>query len=188
MSSAADAASGETLLIAAAREGDREAFGALVRRYEQKVFRLASRFFRQQSDIEEAAQESFLRAWTRLDSYRAEAPFEHWLVRVALRCCYDLLRTRREVDWGEERPEPAVPARTAPIEARLDLNRVLGRLAPKDRFILILLDGEGWSVQEIAARVGWTQINVKVRAHRARKRLRQLLEELCSPRRSESPQ
>ncbi len=165
----------EAGLIAAARGGDRDAFGALVRRYEQRVFRLAGRFFHQRADLEEAAQESFLRAWSRLASYRADAPFEHWLVRVTLRCCYDLLRKRRE-DSLEDIAEPSIPSRGDAVETRIDIRRVLAKIAPKDRFVLLLLDGEGWSVQEIAEKLGWTSVNVKVRAHRARRRLRDMLE------------
>jgi RNA polymerase sigma-70 factor (ECF subfamily) len=61
--------------------------------------------------------------------------------------------------------------------AGLDVERLLARLAPADRFVLLLLDGEGWSVKEIAEKIGWTVTNVKVRAFRARRRLRQALED-----------
>ena len=59
---------------------------------------------------------------------------------------------------------------------RLDRRRWVRTLPAEDRFLLLLLDGEGWSVAEIATRLGWTAVNVKVRAHRARKKLRRLLE------------
>jgi RNA polymerase sigma-70 factor (ECF subfamily) len=61
--------------------------------------------------------------------------------------------------------------------AAIDVERLLARLAPSDRFVLLLLEGEGWSVKEIAERIGWTVANVKVRAFRARRRLRRMLEE-----------
>ena len=61
-------------------------------------------------------------------------------------------------------------------DAGLEVERLLETLDPRDRFVLLLLDGEGWSVAEIARRVGWSESNVKVRAHRARKKLRRLLE------------
>ena len=70
---------------------------------------------------------------------------------------------------------PAAPA--SDPTARLEVERLLARLAPADRFLLTLLEGEGWSVAEIAEKLGWTAVNVKVRAHRARKRLRKILEE-----------
>src|SRR6266496_1684955 len=84
--------SSEERLIAACRGGDESAFGALVRTHERHVFRLAGRFFRQRADVEEVAQETFLRAWSKLDGYRATAPFEHWLTRICLNCCYERLR------------------------------------------------------------------------------------------------
>jgi len=59
----------------------------------------------------------------------------------------------------------------------LDVERLLARLSAEDRFVLVLLDAEGWSVKEISDRLGWTVSKVKVRAHRARKRLRELLDE-----------
>lgn len=169
-----DAADRETALVEASRRGDREAFGELVRRHQGHVFRLAARLLRRPEEVEDVAQETFLRAWTKLASYRADAPFEHWLTRICLRCSYD--RLRRPLDR-----EPALtvePVAPSPDpDVRLEVERLLAELKPADRMILLLLDGEGWSVAEIAARLGWTEVNVKVRAHRARKRLRRRLEE-----------
>jgi len=170
-----DLESSETRWIRASLKGDRDAFGALVRRYQAKVFNLAGRFFRQREEVEEVAQETFLRAWLKLSTYRSEAPFEHWLTRLCLRCAYD--RLRRE-------PPPTLPLPDRELEeephdptANVEVERLLSRLQPADRFVLTLLEGEGWSVGEIAERVGWTKVNVKVRAHRARRRLRRVLEE-----------
>jgi RNA polymerase sigma-70 factor (ECF subfamily) len=166
----------EAELIAACRNGDQDAFAALVRRHQRRVFRLAGRFFRRPEDVEEAAQETFLIAWSKLATYKARAPFEHWLTRVCLNCCYERLRKRRPDELPLERgPEPAT--RTPAPEAGLEVARLLATLKAEDRFILLLLDGEGWSVAEIAERLGWSKVNVKVRAHRARKKLRRLLEE-----------
>jgi len=68
-------------------------------------------------------------------------------------------------------------AESADPDAALEVERLLRPLPPADRFILLMLDGEGWSVAEIADKLGWTRVNVKVRAHRARKKLRSLLEQ-----------
>jgi len=166
----------ESALVAASRGGDPDAFSELVRRHQRRVFRLAGRFFRRPEDVEEAAQETFLAAWSRLGTYKARAPFEHWLTRVCLNCCYGRLRKERRVELPlEPGPEPA--SRAPAPEAGLEVERLLATLGAEDRFILLLLDGEGWSVAEIAERLGWTRVNVKVRAHRARKKLRRLLEE-----------
>jgi RNA polymerase sigma-70 factor (ECF subfamily) len=155
--------------------GDEDAFAALVRRHQGRVFRLLQRFFHRPEEVEEVAQETFLRAWAKLGTYRADAPFEHWLTRLCLRCAYDRLR-RSRVD-AQPLDGREVAAAAADPDARLEVERLLARLPAADRFLLVLLEGEGWSVAEIAARLGWTQVNVKVRAHRARKRLRRILEE-----------
>jgi RNA polymerase sigma-70 factor (ECF subfamily) len=192
---AADPAEAE--LVRASVGGDENAFAALVRRYQGRVFRLAGRFFRQPQDVEEVAQETFLRAWLKLGTYSARAPFEHWLTRLCLRCAYDRLRrpAAREARRGHgplsssvaapvaaggapgDRPEEALEAPAADPTARLEVERLLALLAPADRFLLVLLEAEGWSVAEIAERLGWSRVNVKVRAHRARQRLRRVLEE-----------
>lgn len=155
-----------------AQNGDRDAFARLVERHQQRVFRLAGRFFRRPEDVEEAAQDTFLTAWSKLSTYRARAPFEHWLTRVCLNTCYMRLRKEKKV---EELPVH-LPAPTTDPNARLDAERLLALLPAHDRFLLLMLHGEGWSIAEIAARTGWSQANVKVRAFRARRRLRQLVE------------
>ncbi len=162
----------DAILVAEANDGDREAFERLVERHQNRVFRLAGRFFRHREDVEEAAQDTFLTAWTKLGTYKAKAPFEHWLTRVCLNTCY--MRLRREKP--QERLPAEIGSEAGDPNARLDAERLLARLEPRDRFILQLLHGEGWSTTEIAAQLGWTVSNVKVRAFRARRRLRQLVE------------
>ncbi len=165
----------EVDLVAASCGGDPGAFAALVRRHQARVFHLAGRFFRQRADVEEVAQETFFAAWRRLSTYQARAPFEHWITRICLRCCYARLGAERQRSAPWPAQEPAAPMRDP--SAAIDLEALLSRLSPADRFVLLLLDGEGWSVQEIARSVGWSASNVKVRAFRARRRLRRLLED-----------
>ena len=165
----------EAELIAACRRGDGDAFGELVKRHQERVFKLAVRFFRRREEVEDVAQETFLQAWRKLDTYRAKAPFEHWLTRVCLNCCYGRFRKRRGDD---DLPlEYDVATRAGDPTARLEVERLLGHLPGEDRFLLLLLHGEGWSVAEIAERLDWSRTNVKVRAYRARKKLRELLAE-----------
>jgi len=164
----------EEALVAASRGGDEGAFGELIRRHQNRVFRLAGRFFREREDVEDVAQETFLAAWRRLGTYEARAPFEHWITRVCLRLCYAKLGADKKRTEPSTHVEPAAPHRDP--AAAIDIERLLARLTPSDRFVLMLLDGEGWSVKEIAGRIGWTVTNVKVRAFRARRRLRLLLE------------
>jgi RNA polymerase sigma-70 factor (ECF subfamily) len=166
--------SSEEEWVARARRGDRDAFGQLVRRFERRVFRLAGRFFRRPEDVQDVAQDTFLTAWRKLDRYSGRAPFEHWLTRVCLNTCYSRLRKNMPETEGLDRE---IAAHDSDPDARLDVERLLARLSPADRFVLVLLDGEGWSVKEIAQRLGWSVSNVKVRAHRARKRLRRVMNE-----------
>lgn len=165
----------ETELIAASLAGDEGAFAELVRRHQNRVFRLAGRFFQRREDVEDVAQDTFVTAWRRLGTYAARAPFEHWITRVCLRTCY--ARLGRERRLGPSAGVPEMIAAPPDVVTAIDIERVLARISPADRFVLLLLDGEGWSVNEIAARVGWTATNVKVRAFRARRRLRRALEE-----------
>lgn len=163
--------------VAAARGGDREAFAEIVRRHQDRVFRLASRFHRRPQDVEDAAQETFLRVWEKLHGYRADAPLENWITRVCLNVCRDRLRRRRPDEDGEELPASGISDVRGVSETRLEAERLLERLPADDRFVLLMLHGEGWTVAEIADRLGWSKSNVKVRAFRARRRLRAAVEE-----------
>src|SRR5262245_20484146 len=165
----------EASLIAASLGGDPRAFEDLVRLHQHRVFRLAGRFFRKREDVEDAAQETFLTAWRRLATFKGKAPFEHWLTRVCLNCCYARFGRARVVEEAIDGNDPAAPSPDP--DASIEVGRLMQRLAPPDRFILLLLDGEGWSVAEIAERLGWSSTNVKVRAFRARRKLRRVLEE-----------
>jgi RNA polymerase sigma-70 factor (ECF subfamily) len=176
MSAPAAAIDEEVALVAASRDGDGDAFGKLIRLHQRRVFRLAGRFFRRREDVEEVAQETFLAAWTKLGTYRARAPFEHWLTRICLNCCYARLRKTKRGELPFDEAIDREAPRSDP-SAGLEVERLLAHLSAADRFVLLLLDGEGWSVAEIADRLGWSKVNVKVRAHRARKRLRRLLEQ-----------
>lgn len=165
----------ESGLVAASCGGDQVAFAELVRRHETRVFRLAGRFFRRREDVEDVAQDTFMTAWRRLGTYAARAPFEHWITRVCLRLCYARLGAERRLPAPVEAPDTVVQPRD--VAAAIDVERLLARLAPADRFVLLLLDGEGWHVKEIAERMGWSAANVKVRAFRARRRLRRALQD-----------
>lgn len=169
-----DQATAEDGWIEAAKRGDRDAFGELVRRHQARVFRLASRFFRRPEDVQDVAQDTFLLVWQKLDRYSGRAPFGHWLTRVCLNTCYSRLRRSVLETESLDRDPPEV---THDPDVRLDVERLLALLPAEDRFVLVLLDAEGWSVKEIARRLGWSVSKVKVRAHRARKRLRGLLDE-----------
>src|ERR1043165_201410 len=92
----------EEELVRLARAGSEPAFEEIVRRHSPRVFQIASRFFRQRELVEEAAQESFLKAYTQLSTYEGRGSFEGWLTRLTTNLCLTLLRSARR------RPEAAV--------------------------------------------------------------------------------
>lgn len=178
----------EARLAAGASAGDAAAFDALVRRFQGRVFRLAQRFFRKPEDAEEIAQEVFLKMHRALPSWRAQAPFEHWVLRIATNVCHDALRARRRrpaavlseitLDAGEFLDRALVGAAVEAAgaeEARRVAADLLGTLPPRDRIVLVLMDLEGMSADEVAAATGSTRGAVKIRAFRARLALRRLV-------------
>src|SRR3954466_8029009 len=91
-------------LIAAVLKGDTASFEPLIAKYQPRVFATARRYARRDSEVEDIVQEVFLKAFQKLASFRGEAPFEHWLMRLAVRTCYDFLRghqRNREMPFTE---------------------------------------------------------------------------------------
>ncbi|HEX8500823.1 MAG TPA: sigma-70 family RNA polymerase sigma factor [Pyrinomonadaceae bacterium] len=187
----------ELELVRMARAGDESAFAEIVRRYGPRVFRTAGRFFRRREQVEEAAQEVFLKTFTELDGYEGRGSFEGWLTRIATNTCLNLLRGARrrpelsasdlsedEGAWLENRLAGAAVERQRSEERGLvaaDLTeRVLGTMSADDRLVLMMMDGEGASVREVAEATGWTESNVKVKAMRARRKMREAVEKLLS--------
>ena len=178
----------EPELIAAVLRGDRASFEPLVAKYSPRVFATARRYARRESEIEDIAQEVWLKAFDKLKSFRGEAPFEHWLMRLAVHTCYDFLRghqRNRESSFSEiSEPEedwlnrfvtdPSSAAEDA-AAARTLVNRVLEKLSPEARLVIQLLEIEDRSVKEIAKLTGWSVPLVKVRAFRARGEMRKIL-------------
>ncbi len=181
----------EAELISAVLRGDAASFEPLVRKYSPRVFATARRYARRESEIEDIVQEVWLKAFEKLKSFRGEAPFEHWLMRLAVRTCYDFLRahqrnreqtfselTEQENSWLERfciQPENASEAADA---ARLLIRRLLEQLSPPARLVITLLEIEERSVKEISRLTGWSVPLVKVRAFRARAEMRKLLAKL----------
>ena len=141
-------------------------------------------------EVPEVAQETFVRAYGSLRSYRGRS-FERWLATIALRCCYERLRERyrpeetfSSLSADEESPEEGLTDRaslrlyeeeSARRDLREDLEAALRHLEPKDRMLLTLTFLEGHSVAETAAMMEMSEINVRVRVHRSKARLRELL-------------
>jgi RNA polymerase sigma-70 factor (ECF subfamily) len=171
-------------LVAAVLDGDDGAFAGLVGRHKRQVLRIAARFCRTPQELEELGQEIFLKAYADLGRYRGDAPFSHWLSRIAVRSCYDALRRRRrEIDTlplDDAAPylaDGSIPRKEDAEAARDLLSRALSCLRPAERLVITLLSLEERTVREVAALTGWTEVNVKVRAFRARRELKRILEE-----------
>jgi RNA polymerase sigma-70 factor (ECF subfamily) len=187
----------ELELARMARAGDESAFAEIVRRYGPRVFRTAGRFFRRREQVEEAAQEVFLKAFTQLETFEGRGSFEGWLTRIATNTCLNLVRGAKrrpelsasdlsedEGAWLENSMAGAAAERQQSAERGMvaaDLaERVLVTMAPDDRLVLMLMDGEEASVKEVAEATGWSESNVKVKAMRARRRMREAVEKLLS--------
>jgi RNA polymerase sigma-70 factor (ECF subfamily) len=143
------------------------------------VFRLISRFFRTREDVEDLAQDVFLKIFARIDQVRPDENFPGWLARVTVNTCYDELRKtrRRKAAMETYGPEMMAEQTVAPTEPETPgkARMALQRLDPKLRIPLVLKEVEELSVEEIARTMGLTQTNVKVRLFRARKKLAALL-------------
>ncbi|MDX1952496.1 MAG: sigma-70 family RNA polymerase sigma factor [Verrucomicrobiota bacterium] len=182
----------DLLIIAAVKAGEFARFEELIAKYQPRVFATARRYARREIEVEDIVQEVFIKAYQRLDSFRGEAPFEHWLMRLAVRTCYDFLRkhqrnredhfseiTSEEFDLLERfQVEPGAASSDAANAAREIVNKVLQQLSPPARLILTLLEIEDRSIKEIAEITGWSQPLVKVRAFRARGEMRKCLERM----------
>jgi RNA polymerase sigma factor (sigma-70 family) len=174
------------------RQHDQEAARALVEALYPLVIRIVRGHLPVRSSEEDLTQEVFLKLFTKLDQYqeRAGIGFEHWVSRLAVRTCLDALRAEgrrpelRMADLSEDQTKmldflvgnEAAPPDSAPGPVRELLEKVLSQLRPDDRLVIGLLDLEDRSVKEIAAITGWSVTLVKVRAFRARRKLRKIAE------------
>src|SRR2546430_8117475 len=91
-------------LIAAVLNGETASFEPLIQKYQPRVFATARRYARRESEVEDIVQEVFIKAFQKLRTYRGDAPFEHWLMKLSVRTCYDFLRAHqrsREISLAE---------------------------------------------------------------------------------------
>lgn len=145
--------------------------------------------------MEDLVQEIFLKAYGKLDTWRGDAPFEHWLMRLAVRTCYDALRSHRrnrehsvtdlsgdEADWLERHASSPESSSTDADGARALVATVLEQMSPAHRLVLTLMEIEERSVKEIAELTGWSIPLVKVRAFRARAEMRKILSRISRER------
>jgi len=168
--------------------GDREPFGRLVERHQRRVFSLVHQLVRRRDEVEDIAQEAFIKAFQAIRSYNFQSSFGTWLARITVNHCYDYLRRERasrvRYFWqmGEEGSKqmealaerPAKERREGPddrLAAKELVEKLLARAPVDDRVILTMKELEDLSVEEIAEILDLNVSTVKVRLHRARKRM-----------------
>lgn len=178
------------------RQNQQPAAHALVENLYPLVIRIVRAHLPRRMAEEDLAQEVFLKLFSRLAQYRPRdaIPFEHWVSRLAVRTCLDSLRAERrrpELRWSDLGDEGVAwlqyvllakdaPPDASPAAAREVVENLLRQLPPKDRLVISLLDLEQRSVKEVSVITGWSATLVKVRAFRARRRLRKIAAELES--------
>lgn len=168
----------EAELVRRARRGEVDAFEELYRGHVGRVFAICQRMVADPPLAEELTQEAFVRAWSKLGSFRGSSAFGTWLHRLAVNVAVDALRARRRwrERFSEEPPArpPAAPRRD-PAGA-LDLERSIAALPPRARAVFVLHDVEGYKHREIAGLLELSVGACKAHLHRARRRLREELD------------
>lgn len=173
----------EARWIDAAVRGDHEAFGRLVDAYKTPVYNLSYRMLHNAAEAEDAAQEIFLRAYTKLATYDRGRKFSTWLLSIASNYCIDVLRRRRMTQVDLDEVAFAVPS-DAPGPERSALNkeqreaiaRAISKLPDTYRLVTVLRYYHDLSYEEIERATGLTEATVKTRLFRARRQLEDLLE------------
>ena len=174
--------------------GDVDCFEELITRYQSRVFGMARKYFRNESDAEDVVQTIFTKTFQKLSSYKGTAPFEHWFMRLSVNACYDALRRKRnrpdqtisdllfdDESWQDRLGNiPDAGDREGLEEARELVYTVLGQISDRARIVLTLQELEGRTIKEIAEITGWSESLVKVQAFRARKEMRASVERFLS--------
>ncbi len=180
------------------RKHDQVAARDLVEHLHPLVIRIARSHLPRRVAEEDLAQDIFLKMFTRIDQYKGEVPFTHWVSRIAVTTCIDHLRAQkrrpefRMADLSETEAEVIGSAITnendiAPddaLAARELVQKLLERLKPDDRLVIQYLDLDQKTIAEISQLTGWNPTLVKVRAFRARRKLQRLYRELTESERS----
>jgi len=173
-------------LVRRAQHEDKEAFEELIRRHQHRVFAVAGGIIRRREDVEDIAQQVFVKAYFSLKRFDQRAAFTTWLYKITVNECWDMLRKRKvrplvyEADLSEEQARQVIssaekskdqPDISDRLEARQRLERLLDGLDERDRLMLILKEVEGFSIEEIAEVLDLNANTVKVRLFRARRRV-----------------
>ena len=168
-----------------ARRGDEDAFAALVRAHQDRLYRVALRMTGHPQDAQDVTQEALLQAWQHLPDFRGEARFATWVTRILINRCHNLQRGRRPTDPLPDDVgstpgmphEPAAETLAVTAHRRYAVRRALLSLPLDQRAPLVLTTFGGYTHAEVGRILGISEGAAKVRAHRARKALSTLLRE-----------
>jgi RNA polymerase sigma-70 factor, ECF subfamily len=173
-------------LVRRAQAEDKEAFEELVRRHQHRVFAVAGGILRRREDVEDIAQQVFVKAYFSLKRFDQRAAFSTWLYKITVNECWDLLRKKKvrpliyESDLSEEQARQfdgsekhanLGPDTSETLQMRQHVDRLLAGIDERDRMMLLLKEVEGFAVEEIAQMLGLNANTVKVRLFRARRRI-----------------
>lgn len=173
--------------IEAVRKGNVAAFSILVERYQSMVYSLALKLLKNAEDAEETAQDTFIKAYQKLDTYEGKSKFSTWLYSITYNACISELRKRRiqfsslEDQRFSDQDEMKMHdyfSETKKEDQERYLNLALGKLPEDDQVLVTLYYYESQSMEEISTITGLTVSNIKVKIHRARKRMYALLHEM----------
>lgn len=173
-------------LVRRAQGEDQEAYEELVRRHQHRVFAVAGGILRRREDVEDIAQQVFVKAYFSLKRFDQRAAFSTWLYKITVNECWDLLRKKKvrplvyESDLSEEQSRQVeaseakgnrAPDISDTLEARQHVEQLLEGLDERDRLMLVLKEVEGFSIEEVAEVLDLNANTVKVRLFRARRRI-----------------
>ena len=173
--------------IEAVRKGDVPAFSFLVERYQRMVYSLALKLLKNTEDAEEMAQDTFIKAFQKLNMYEGKSKFSTWLYSITYNACISELRKRRikfssledhQLSDQDEMKMYDYFSETKKEDQDRYLNLALGKLPEDDQVLVTLYYYESQSMDEISIITGLTTSNIKVKIHRARKRMFTLLHEM----------
>jgi len=172
-------------------DGDVNSFEYLLKKHQDHVLRIVTKHI-PYNEVEEMAQEVFVKAYQALPGFKGQGSFKQWLSAITVRTCYDFWRkqyrsrelpmgdlSERHRDWLEKtlsnQSDKSFHEKGREKEAKELLDWALSKLSARDRMVIELVYLEGLSVKEAAALLGWSVSNVKVRSFRSRKKLETLL-------------
>ena len=178
----------DELLLRKAQRGDPEAFEQLITPLEQLIWRICWHYTGNRESAEDCGQETMIRIWRSLDSYRGDCALESWVYRIAANCCMDYLRKKkrdksvsmepmREQGFDPADPSPGTEEQVVAADEQKRLREAITQLPEDQREALIMTQLEGIPYEEAADRLGVSEGTVKSRVNRAKGKLREWMAE-----------